>query len=162
MHRAVMFRITGKCTLLERVLSRLEIENSILDPRSLKLKTGSSRCETQSLKVSRIENRVLHLKNRDASDCQLTFERYCTGHYKRIPPLYLRKKFLATAGNQKYNLEAYNFPLKANEQSKYSWTSLIWTPKGQIKVSVLERCSYKRGHYDDVTSMTALTVLSIQ
>ncbi len=25
---------------------------------------------------------------------------------------------------------------------KYSWTSLIWTPKGQSKVSVLERCPY--------------------
>ena len=30
------------------------------------------------------------------------------GHYKKIPPLYLRKRLLATAGN-----------LKVNEQSKY-------------------------------------------
>ena len=28
-------------------------------------------------KVSRIENRVSRLENRDASNCQLTFERYC-------------------------------------------------------------------------------------
>ena len=33
----------------------------------------------------------------------------------------------------------------------YSQTSLILTPKGQSKVSVLERCPYKKGHYDDVT-----------
>ena len=31
-----------------------------------------------------------------------------TGHYKKIPPLYLRKNLLATAGN-----------LKVNEQTKY-------------------------------------------
>ena len=28
--------------------------------------------------------------------------------------------------------------------------------------AVLERCPYKRGHYDDVTFMTPLTVLSVQ
>ena len=44
----------------------------------------------------------------------------------------------------------------------YSWTSLIWTPKGQSKVSVLERCLYYRGHHDDVTCKTPLTVLSVQ
>ena len=44
----------------------------------------------------------------------------------------------------------------------YSRTSLIRTPKGQSEVSVSERCRYKRGHYDDVTFMTALTVLSVQ
>ena len=44
----------------------------------------------------------------------------------------------------------------------YSRTSLIRTPKGQSEVSVLERCPYKRGHYDDVTFMTPLTVLSVQ
>jgi len=41
----------------------------------------------------------------------------------------------------------------------HSQTSLILTPKGQSKVSVLERCPYKKGHYDDVTFMTPLTVL---
>ena len=41
----------------------------------------------------------------------------------------------------------------------YNRTSLIRTPKGQSEVSVLERCPYKRGHYDDVTFMTPLTVL---
>ena len=30
-------------------------------------------------------------------------------------------------------------------------TSLKRTPKGQSEGSVLERCSYTRGHYDDVT-----------
>ena len=33
----------------------------------------------------------------------------------------------------------------------HSQTSLILTPKGQSKVSVLERCPYKKGHNDDVT-----------
>ena len=28
--------------------------------------------------------------------------------------------------------------------------------------TVLERCPYKRGHYDDVTFMTPLTVLTVQ
>ena len=42
-------------------------------------------------------------------------------------------------------------------------TSLIRTPKRQSEVSILERCPYKRAdHYDDVTFMTALTVLSVQ
>ena len=36
------------------------------------------------------------------------------------------------------------------------------TSKGQSEVSVLEKCPYKRGHYDDVTLMTPLTVLSLQ
>ena len=51
--------------------------NLKLDPRSSKLETRSSRRETGSSKVSRIENRVSRLEDRDASDCQLTFERYC-------------------------------------------------------------------------------------
>ena len=34
--------------------------------------------------------------------------------------------------------------------------------EGTERVSVLERCLYKRGHYDDVTFMTPLTVLSFQ
>ena len=33
----------------------------------------------------------------------------------------------------------------------YSRTSIIRTPKGKSEVSVLERCPYKRAHYDDVT-----------
>ena len=44
---------------------------------------------------------------------------------------------------------------------EYSQTSLIRTPKGQSKVSILERCPYKRGHYNDVTFMTPLTVKSV-
>ena len=44
----------------------------------------------------------------------------------------------------------------------YSRTSLIRTPKGQSEVSVLERCPYKRGHYDDITFTTPLIVLSVQ
>ena len=31
-------------------------------------------------------------------------------------------------------------------------------PKGQSKVSVLERCPFYRGHHDDVTVKTPLTV----
>ena len=38
-----------------------------------------------------------------------------TGHYKKIPPLYLRKKFLATARN-----------LKVNEQFNYDSVPLIF------------------------------------
>ena len=41
---------------------------------------------------------------------------------------------------------------------KNSRTSLIRTPKGQSKMSVLERCPYERGHHDEVTFMTSLTV----
>ena len=52
--------------------------------------------------------------------------------------------------------------LISQNQTPYSGTSLIQTPTGQNKVSILERCPYKRGHYDDVTFMTALTVLSVQ
>ena len=44
----------------------------------------------------------------------------------------------------------------------YSRTSLIRTLKGQSEVSVLESCPYIGGHYDDVTFMTPLTVLSVQ
>ena len=40
--------------------------------------------------------------------------------------------------------------------------SLIRTPKGQSEVSVLRRCPNKIGHYDDVTFVTPLTVLSVQ
>ena len=74
MHGAVIFRMKGKCTLLERAL--FSTPNLKLDPRSSKLETRCSRRETRSSKVSRIENRVSRLKDRDASDCQLTFKRY--------------------------------------------------------------------------------------
>ena len=46
--------------------------------------------------------------------------------------------------------------------TNYSRTSLIRTPKGQSKVSVLDRCPYKTGHYDNVTFMTLTAVLSVQ
>ena len=42
------------------------------------------------------------------------------------------------------------------------YEGVFMTPKGQSEVSVLERCPYKRGHHDDVTFMTPLTVLSVQ
>ena len=35
-------------------------------------------------------------------------------------------------------------------------------PKEQSEVSIVERCPYKRGHYDNLTFMTPLTVLSVQ
>ena len=76
MHGAMIFRMKGKCTLLETALSGLEIKNLILDPLSSKLETRSPRRETQSLKVLRIKNQVSCLEDRDAIDCQLTFERY--------------------------------------------------------------------------------------
>ena len=42
--------------------------------------------------------------------------------------------------------------------------SVIRTSKGQSEVFVLEteRGPYKRGHHDDVSFMTPLTVLSVQ
>ena len=40
-----------------------------------------------------------------------------TGHYKKIPPLNLRKNLLDTAGN-----------LKANEQSKYKSVQFFFIP----------------------------------
>ena len=54
--------------------------------------------------------------------------------------------------------------MKFTEWSRniYSRTSLIRTPKGQSEASVIERYPYKRGHYDDVTFLTPLTVLSVQ
>ena len=59
------------------------------------------------------------------------------------------------------NWVAANYEVPRSRKT-YSRTSLIRTPKGQSKVSVLERCPYKRGHYDDVTFMTPITVLSVQ
>ena len=35
-----------------------------------------------------------------------------------------------------------------------NWLQLNLSNTGQSEVSVLERCSYNRGHYDDVTFMT--------
>ena len=48
------------------------------------------------------------------------------------------------------------------ENILYNRTSLIRTSKGESEVSVLERCPYKRDHYDDVTFITPLTVLRVQ
>ena len=53
-------------------------------------------------------------------------------------------------------------PFYTSSTMTYSRTSLIRTRKGQSEGSVLERCPYKRGHYDDVNFMTPLTVLSVQ
>ena len=48
-------------------------------------------------------------------------------------------------------------------RTHYSQTSLIYAPKGQSEVSILEYIYvYKRGHHDDVTFMTPLTVLSVR
>ena len=44
--------------------------------------TRFSRRETLSLRVSRIESRVSSLEDQDASDCQLTFERYCNSFFQ--------------------------------------------------------------------------------
>ena len=46
-----------------------------------------------------------------------------------------------------------------NNKQPYIRTSLIRTPKGQSKVSVLERRTFYRGHYDDVNFKLPLTVL---
>ena len=57
--------------------------------------------------------------------------------------------------------EALVRPFFFKVESHYCRTSLIRTPRGQSEVSVLERCPYERGHYNDVTSMTSLRVLSV-
>ena len=44
----------------------------------------------------------------------------------------------------------------------YSRASPIRTQKGQNEVSVLVRCPYKRGEYDDFTFMSRVTDLSVQ
>ena len=49
-----------------------------------------------------------------------------------------------------------NYRYKLNIQC--SQTSLIRTPEGHSEVSVLERCPYWRGHYDDVIFNSLLTV----
>ena len=49
----------------------------------------------------------------------------------------------------------------SDEFSIYSETSLIRTPKGQSKVSVLERCPLYRGHEYYVTLKAPLMVLSV-
>ena len=51
---------------------------------------------------------------------------------------------------------------KKNSFRLYSRTSVIRTPKEQSEVSVLEKCPYRRGHYDNVTFMTLLTFLRVQ
>ena len=43
----------------------------------------------------------------------------------------------------------------------YSRTSLIQSPEGHGKVSVLERSPFYRGHHDDVTFKTPLTVSNL-
>ena len=47
-----------------------------------------------------------------------------TGHYKRIPPLYLRKYLLATAGNLKVN-EQTNFLVIPSCREKARNTELL-------------------------------------
>ena len=51
---------------------------SRLETRKTRLESLETRLETRSSKFSRIENRVSRLEDRDARDCLLTFERYCT------------------------------------------------------------------------------------
>lgn len=51
-----------------------------------------------------------------------------------------------------------SLPPPPKEKKEYSRTSLIQTPKGQSKVSVLERCPFYRGHYDDGAFKLPLTV----
>ena len=49
-------------------------------------------------------------------------------------------------------------PRESHEQ-QYSRTSLIRTAKEQSEVSELERCPYKRDHYEDVTIRTPWQVI---
>ena len=52
--------------------------------------------------------------------------------------------------------EKLDLTLFSVRRSQYSRT------EGQSEVSVLERCPYKRGHYDKVTFMNPLAVLGVQ
>ena len=59
-------------------------------------------------------------------------------------------------------IEIARFVLFTVELDSNTVEPLIRTPKGQSEVSVLERCPYKRGHYDNVAFITPLTVLRVQ
>ena len=59
-------------------------------------------------------------------------------------------------------LKSYSFVLFTVELDSNTVEPLVRTPKGQSEVSVLERCPYKRGHYDNVAFITPLTVLRVQ
>ena len=58
MYGAVIFRMKGKGTLLERALSRLQISNSILDHRNWRLDPLDARLDPRKFRESRIESRV--------------------------------------------------------------------------------------------------------
>ena len=73
MHAEVIFRKQVNCTFL-----RVRSHDKFLIFLDANLETRFSRRETLPSKVSRIENRVPSLEDRDASDCRLTSERYTT------------------------------------------------------------------------------------
>ena len=68
--------------------------------------------------------------------CFLSERVLCLRNWKRGATSSRELSFLACMGRGCYD---------------HSQISLLWTPSGQNEVSVLERCPYWRGHYDDVT-----------
>ena len=63
---------------LERSVKQQAHYFSRLETRKIQLASCENRLETRFSKFSRIENRVSSRVSQLASDCQLTFERYCT------------------------------------------------------------------------------------
>ena len=62
---------------LERSVKQQAHYFSRLETRKIQLASCENRLETRFSKFSRIENRVSSRVSQLASDCQLTFERYC-------------------------------------------------------------------------------------
>ena len=78
MHGAVIFRMKGKCTLLERALSRLQIYNSILDHRNSRLDALDARLDPPKFRESRIESRVSRIETRVTVNLLLSGTLYVT------------------------------------------------------------------------------------
>ena len=80
------------------------------------LETRFSRRETLSSKVSRIENRVSSLEDRDASDCRLTSERHRTA--TKVKTL-LKKLFRVNFSN--------HFSINLPNVAEFSWNWITTT-----------------------------------
>ena len=84
MSRPVSSLISRLETLLETQSSLLETRNSKLETQSSRLETRNTRLEDFSSKIFefRVSSRVVQV----SSDCQLTFDRYCTSALTRPRP----------------------------------------------------------------------------
>ena len=123
---------------------------------SFKLKSNDFRCELKretSISEGKRCGSVKHRENTSYVICSAV-----------LWIMYSRHCFDSVSQETSYPLVALGrfYPSVVSWKFLYSRTSLIRTPQGRSEESVLERCPYKRGHCDDFTSMTPLTVLSGQ